>query len=389
MNDARFFEYVALLLKDAGHMITSVPVYVNHSSNETLYIDSSKDVILSGIDRSLLGNIENVSLIMEMEWPGIIEELTEKVQIYSITVDLLKQSRSQDVADIHHLLQKFWTNNHSIVFFKNGDEFIISFADENQSHILSDWYDLSEDYDNVVERISIENVSLDNSSDYFSDMLYSVAREYYLHPISFEDASYGMLPMDLLTPKCDSITNIVSDISVTKEDIKEIVRNNLSYYTILYGDDYVSAQYEGMFDTANYHDISAEIDRISFELDLAAEMDQESMDGIDFEFDNDDDYIDDDDDFYDDIDEDVDPAIFDDPVLMVKWLEKKQKQADDSNANNKQLKNSEYSERKALEEAERIAREEAERKAREEAERKTREEAERKAREEDSSSMMT
>ena len=117
MNDARFFEYVALLLKDAGHMITSVPVYVNHSSNETLYIDSSKDVILSGIDRSLLGNIENVSLIMEMEWPGIIEELTEKVQIYSITVDLLKQSRSQDVADIHHLLQKFWTNNHSIVFF--------------------------------------------------------------------------------------------------------------------------------------------------------------------------------------------------------------------------------------------------------------------------------
>ena len=40
MNNMQFYEYVLSLLIEAGHVITSVPVYANHTSGETLYIDS-------------------------------------------------------------------------------------------------------------------------------------------------------------------------------------------------------------------------------------------------------------------------------------------------------------------------------------------------------------
>ena len=42
MVDAQFYEYVSEMLQKAGHMITSIPVYANHSASETLYIDSNK-----------------------------------------------------------------------------------------------------------------------------------------------------------------------------------------------------------------------------------------------------------------------------------------------------------------------------------------------------------
>ena len=69
-----------------------------------------------------------------------------------------------------------------------------------------------------------------------------------------------------------------------------------------------------------YHNISDEIDRISFELELEDTDDEEQ-----FGFEDDDD-DDDNDDIFDGYDEDIDPAIFDNPTLMVKWLEQQEKQ---------------------------------------------------------------
>ena len=101
MQDNQFYEYASSMLVAAGHMITPSPMYVNHSSNKTLYIDSKKNVIISSIDRALLSSIDNVSLLMEVKWAGVVDELTEKVQFYSVTVNFSESSRSQEVADIH------------------------------------------------------------------------------------------------------------------------------------------------------------------------------------------------------------------------------------------------------------------------------------------------
>ena len=326
MYDNQFCEYASMLLTEAGHMITPNPIYANHSSSETLYIDSKKDVVISSLDRALLSAIDNVSLLLEVEWDGVVEELTEKVQVYSITVDFSDSSRSQNVADIHYLLQQYWSCNHSIIIFKNKDQFVFSFADAARSHILSDWFDISDDCDSVIERLSIANMSLDTCDGYFEDFVYALAREYYNHPISFEEASYGMMPIDLMFPKFASFANYVPEDEVTKEDIKDTIRANLSYYESLYGYDYVAIRYEGIGEATSYRNLTDEIERISFELDFEEEYGEETSEIYDFDDEEDD--IEEDD-FYDDLDDDFDSAIFDDPVLMVKWLEGKQKDLDE------------------------------------------------------------
>lgn len=45
MDDLHFYEYVMLILKEAGHITTLDPIYTNRSSNDTLYIDSAKKLL--------------------------------------------------------------------------------------------------------------------------------------------------------------------------------------------------------------------------------------------------------------------------------------------------------------------------------------------------------
>lgn len=328
MDDKLFYEYVLSLLFEAGHVITPFPIYRNHTSNEALYIDSKEDVVLNRFDRGLLSLMDNVSLLADIKWPGVVDELDENVQIYSITVNFSNRCRSQSVADIHHLMQRYWNCTHSIVFFKHCEKYIVSFANNVCSHILSDWRNVGMDYDDIIDRICVGNISLTTSNEYFHDFLYAVAREYYIRPISFEEASYGLMPADYITK------SLASDISFSKDEIKEIIQSNLVAFETVYGDDYVQPKYTGMEELNQHHNISAEIDRISFELELNSDIDDAQLDQSDFEeegFEEDND-----DDFFDGYDENVDPAIFDDPVLMVKWLEKKQKERDSETLKNQE-----------------------------------------------------
>ena len=328
MDDKLFYEYVLSLLFEAGHVITPFPIYRNHTSNEALYIDSKEDVVLNRFDRGLLSLMDNVSLLADIKWPGVVDELDENVQIYSITVNFSNRCRSQSVADIHHLMQRYWNCTHSIVFFKHCEKYIVSFANNVCSHILSDWRNVGMDYDDIIDRICVGNISLTTSNEYFHDFLYAVAREYYIRPISFEEASYGLMPADYI------IKSLASDISFSKDEIKEIIQSNLVAFETVYGDDYVEPKYTGMEELNQHHNISAEIDRISFELELNSDIDDAQLEQFDFEeegFEEDND-----DDFFDGYDENVDPAIFDDPVLMVKWLEKKQKERDSETLKNQE-----------------------------------------------------
>ena len=314
MDNIKFYEYAFTILSEAGHVTTSSPIYVNHSSGETLYIDSSKDVVTNRFERDLLSLIDNVSLLVDVCWPGVVPELDENVQIYSATVDFSERCRSQNIADIHHLLQKYWNCTHSIVFFKNNESYLISFADKDRSHILSDWFSITYEWDEIVERVGIENIAIDTCENYFLDFLYATAREYCIRPVSFEEASYGLMPLDYISK------SLSSDIPLSRDEIKNMIRDNLLFFELMYGDDYVEPQYTGMEERTYYHNISDEIDRISFELELEDTDDEEQFS---FEDDLDDS---DNDDIFDDYDEDIDPAIFDDPTLMVKWLEQQEKQ---------------------------------------------------------------
>ena len=326
MVDAQFYEYISVMLRDAGHMITSAPIYANHNAAETLYIDSNRDVATSKFDRELLMRVCNVSLLVKMTWPTVVEDLSETVFIYSITVDAPIRDRSQIVADSHRLLQQFWNCNHSVVFFKNRNQYIISFADKDQSHILSDWFDINLGYDEVVERIDTADMTMESCGGYFEDFIYAVARAYYIYPISVENATYGMIPLNYVASAFGVETG------VSKDDIKALARENLSAYELQYGDDYVAPVYIGVDEQAQFRRMAIELDKISFELELAEEFGDEDQLNIyddNLTDDLDDEYVDD---YSDDWDADIDPAIFDDPVLMVKWLEKQQRKSMDSSS---------------------------------------------------------
>ena len=233
MDNIKFYEYAFTILSEAGHVTTSSPIYVNHSSGETLYIDSSKDVATNRFERDLLSLIDNVSLLVDVRWPGVVPELDENVQIYSATVDFSEQCRSQNIADIHHLLQKYWNCTHSIVFFKNKESYLISFADKDRSHILSDWFSITYEWDKIVERVGIENIAIDTCENYFLDFLYATAREYCIRPVSFEEASYGLMPLDYISK------SLSSDIPLSRDEIKNMIRDNLLFFELMYGDDYL------------------------------------------------------------------------------------------------------------------------------------------------------
>ena len=365
-------------------MVTSEPIYANHSAVEALYIDSNKDVAINRFDRTLLMQISNVSRLVEIAWQGVVDDLTESVHIYSITLNAPDNNRSQIVAEIHHLLCQYWDCHHSVVFFKNWNQYVVSFADKDQSHILSDWFEINCDYDNLTEIIDIAGFSMKSSNDYFGDFIYAVARPYYIYPISVEDATYGMMPPNLVA----SSFGVKSDIP--KEEIKALARANLLTYELQYGDDYVAPVYIGYDVQAQFSKMAAELDKISFELELAGELDDEESPII-FDDDTPDDEFEDDD-FYDDYEDEFDADIFDDPILMVKWLERKQKQIDeDSDESKHALSNckQQESERREQErlEAERRERErlEAERREQErlEAERHERERLEAERREQE------
>ena len=367
MVNTQFHEYVSMLLKESGHMVTSEPIYINHTATETLYIDSIKDVTVTRFDRELLQCIENVSLLIELTWSEVIAELSETVQIYSITVDFSDRVRSELVADIHHLLHQYWSCDHSIVFFKNRNQYIISFADKEQSHILSDWFDLNVDYDETAARLNIGCMSLANSAEYFTDFIYAVARSYYLQPISFEYASYGMMPRDYIKVGLDA------GYGITKEDIKELIRCNMAVYERQYGTNYVAPLRPDSNAHPHYHDITAELERLSFELELASDAEDDEQIVL-FGFDSaDDDFIEDDG-FFDDLDADINDAIFDDPSLMVKWLERSQKQLDYGESERIAHQNSQNQEQYKAEQCEK-ARIEAERLEQERLEAEQREKA--------------
>ena len=367
MVNTQFYEYVSMLLKESGHMVTSEPIYINHTATETLYIDSIKDVTVTRFDRELLQCIENVSLLIELTWSEVIAELSETVQIYSITVDFSDRVRSELVADIHHLLHQYWSCDHSIVFFKNRNQYTISFADKEQSHILSDWFDLNVDYDETAARLNIGCMSLANSAEYFTDFIYAVARSYYLQPISFEYASYGMMPRDYIKVGLDA------GYGITKEDIKELIRCNMAVYERQYGTNYVAPLRPDSNAHPHYHDITAELERLSFELELASDAEDDEQIVL-FGFDSaDDDFIEDDG-FFDDLDADINDAIFDDPSLMVKWLERSQKQLDYGESERIAHQNSQNQEQYKAEQCEK-ARIEAERLEQERLEAEQREKA--------------
>lgn len=328
----RFFEPPEDLYKtgiklflEAGHTPTSDVVYINHTPEQVVYFDTSEDIYLSLQQRSALTEAVYISHLFD-----ITEDLFDNkdkccVGFYSVEINTTVHSRSQSAYDIHSALCAALSGEANVILFRHEGKLLISVQGFDSEIVLSDWFDEYTEFDVLLERIHVCNVSLSSVRDYVGDLIYACARWYHIYPISGEMAAYDMLPVN-----CFSSTDLEAP-SLSKEELKEIIRDALNTAANEYGYDYVES---GITHHLSDRDISAELDLLSLDLDM------EDEEGFAADIFDDEEYADDYEDEEDEVDTDqadeyefesFDAEIFRDPLQMIKLLEaedKKEKQVD-------------------------------------------------------------
>lgn len=293
------------LYSDAGIAGIDDPIFINHTSKQAVYFDSDGDQYLSAEQRSLLDDFDNVSLLFYLDDRVFDKRTHKKIAFFSLDLTCAKRYRSRLAYDVHMLLDRVFTADASIVMCRHENSIMFTFAGFRHACILSDWYEEEIDDESIIEKIHIVNERLSTAYDFFLDIIYNIARKYYIYPISKEQAIYDSLPLNAFDPNRER---------PSAYEIQEAIDNYLNTYINIYGTDYV----EPGGKVINNKEISQELDSLLLAIDDEdTEMPAE-------------DYMMEDNDFQDDTPsnddfneiEKLDPELFKDPVKMVKWLEK-------------------------------------------------------------------
>lgn len=299
-----FYTYAMKLFFKAGHVTTSEPKFVNHSPEQFVYFDNPSVVSLSPYQRSLFKMFNNISCLF----------LVNDCTFLSMSLLTARGNRSQAACDIHTMLHPIVGTDGTICLFRFDDEVMVSFVGYGVRCILSDWYPMDDNQEQLMKKLDIANVSIRSGYDYFSDMIYTASRQYYLIP---QPMVYDLFPIDF-------ISNMEMN-KVDKEELNEFIEQELAAPQRKYGDDYV--EYDGS-SKLQAVDISAELDLMLLEMD----DDDSNPFGEEIESVEDDDEASETDNFFDEYEQqdeyefdEVDPEIFRDPTLMVKWLNKYEK----------------------------------------------------------------
>ena len=294
-----FYKYAMELFSRAGHVFTSFPEFFNHSPEQFVFFDNKSDIVLSRGQRMLFRVFSNVSRLFTVNGCAF----------FSINLLTAPKGRSQVAHDIHTMIHPIIGADGTICLFHYNDEVMISFVGFGYHCILSDWYSMDDDFDNLLERLDIANMSIGRGADYFSDMIFSLARYYYLHdqPTTFE-----LLPVDFVSS--------AGVDGVDRDEIDRQIEYELASPQHNYEDEYVEYDESRKSAVSKREDVIAELDLMLLEMDDDNDnpFGEEIDSGDDDTFGESDEYMERD---YYEFD-DVDPEIFRDPTLMVKWLNK-------------------------------------------------------------------
>lgn len=288
-----FYRFAMYLFVESGHIFTSTPEYYNHSAEWFVYFDNKPDASLSPTDKALLKRFDNVSRLFTVNGCAF----------FSINLFAMRSERSELAHNIHTMLHPIVDADGTICLFRLEDEIMLSFMGFGYHCILSDWYPMFEPYDELIHRLDIINMSISSSREYFDDLIYSLAREYY---IVGENASlFTLLPID-------SFTRLDHD-EIGRDYLDEIVREEMFAAYKQYGDDYV--EYDKSAPVRSV-DIGSSLDLMLLDMNteddnpFGEDIEEDSFDSDEEDFPTHDEY-----EFAD-----VNPEVFRDPTLLVKLL---------------------------------------------------------------------
>lgn len=295
---AQLYKYAMELFSKAGHVANTLPEYINYSAEQLVYVNSSSETALSREQRSQIKLFNMVSRLFT----------ENQCAFFSLNLLSTKGNRSQTAHDIHTMIHPLIGTRGTVCMFRYDDEIMLSFMGFGLSCILSDWYLMEDDSDLLLKKLDIANVCVNNEYDYFMDMVYILARDYY---ISEKPSIYEILP--------SSFINTYTDI-VDREALDEDVQNKILAPIRKYGEDYVEYDQSSQVQNVN---IGAVLELMLLDLDNEennpfGEKEKSDDNGLDEDTLWNKDSVDDVRDEYEF--DDVDPEIFRDPALMVKWL---------------------------------------------------------------------
>lgn len=291
-DEESFYTYAMKLLSSAGHVATSEPKFSNHSPEQFIYFDNKDEIYLSSNQRAMFKMFSCVSHLFSVH----------DCAFFSMNLLTTRGNRSQVAYDLHTMIHPIVEANATICLFRFNDEIMLSFVGYGSHCILSDWYFLDDNNEQLIDKLDIANISIRNGYEYFSDMVYALSRPYYLTSVP---TVYELLPIDFIS--------IESFDGVDREVLNQFIEYELAAPQREYCDDYVG--YDESFKPQPL-EINADLDL------MLLEMDDEDDNPFGEEIENDDEVPEHDE--FEQQDEyefdDVNPEIFRDPTLMVKWL---------------------------------------------------------------------
>ena len=265
-----FYRDAMELFYEAGHVYTLDPEFFNHSAQEFVYFDNSTAVSIPKDQRYLLELVNNISRLFTVN----------HCAFFSANLLSAKKYRSQIAHDFHAMIHFNVGTEASIFVFRYNDEMMFSFMGYGNRCILSDWYPIIDDAGELLEKLDIANMPIDFLSRFDLD------------------------PVD-------------------REQIDDYINLQVAAAERTYGDDYVDYD-EDIRPNTKSSDISKDLDIMLLEMDMESDNlfdeDDDDTESEDDDFEETEESEESEPDFYEY--EDVDPEIFRDPTLMVKWLNK-------------------------------------------------------------------
>lgn len=308
INNSCFYKIAMKILKMSGHIDCTEPLFTNHTPEQFLYIDNQSTVAFSNSQRMLIKSMKNISNLCALN-DSVFEQKTERsIDFYSIELVCRSSLRSQIANEIHTLIDQIDVCDATVIIFFHNGSILISMSGFGEGVIISDWYLAETEMELLCDKISIVNISLRTAKSYFYDLIYSIARDYYIYPISRDEAMLSFFPINYFQE---------SDLElINREDLEESIENALNYYLHIYGDDYVDPSIISKSNSRS--DIGTELDLMLLEMDDSDELLNEEMEKELNELTSNDSEIE-----YEDYQyENISPEAFEDPSVMVKLLEK-------------------------------------------------------------------
>lgn len=299
-------EETALKLYNAlGHSYSSSAI--SASDNIIRFLNGNMPIaeILTSTCRQYLQNVKRCAFLFEKGSSEFYRRSTRKILYFAVDLMEVGTDRSTEAYAIHLTMSKF-TNDFSVVLFRHLDAYMFSFHckgnDKKKILVLSDWFDLFSDDNEMLNAVHASNLSAQNTTEFLGDFIYAAVRGYYIHTLSKTYIRYELLP------------NIMDFFS--RQEMEDEVWRVYSEPIHLYKDDYIESNLMDEYsDEIIEGNQEIDFDLLEYELGKIGAFEKRFYNDIDFE----DEYQDPEYDV-----NDIDEETINDPVKLLEWIKEQE-----------------------------------------------------------------